>query len=112
MNSDEFEPWIAIRYLSGILASRSFWIQQPHSNHKIVTKKLFQRGKQLIEDMDIECWAKTDILLRKICGDVEGIDILTCALLKGVEIWYRQEEPRPLGPSLKNFQQLMGLVRQ
>jgi hypothetical protein len=78
MNSDEFEPWIAIRYLGGILASRSFWIQQPHSNHEIVTEKLFQRGKQLVEDMDIERWAKTDILLRKICGDVEGIDILTC----------------------------------
>jgi hypothetical protein len=110
MNSDEFEPWIAIRYLGGILASRSFWIQQPHSNHKIVTKKLFQRVTQLVEDMDMERWAETD--MREIRGDIEGIDILTSALLNGVKIWSRQKESRPLGSSLNSFQRLMVLIRQ
>jgi hypothetical protein len=67
---------------------------------------------QLVEDMDMECWATTDIFLRKILGDIEGIDILVCALLNGVGIWYRQNESRPSGPSLNNFQRLMVLIRQ
>jgi hypothetical protein len=68
---------------------------------------------QLVEDMDMERWATTDIFLRKIRGDIEGIDMLTCALLNGVEIWNRQElESRLSGPSLNNFHQLMALVRQ
>jgi hypothetical protein len=102
MNSDKFEPWIAIRYLGRILASRSFWVQQPHSNHQVVTAKLFQRVTQLVED----------IHLRGSHGDVEGIDALTCAVMKGVEIWYRQTESRPSGPSLNSLQRLMVLIRQ
>jgi hypothetical protein len=112
IKSDDFEPWIAIRYLGRILESHSFWYQKPHSNHQTATKKLFKRVTQLVEDVDIESWAKTDILLRNIRGDVEGIDMVTCALLKGVEIWCRQKESRPSGPSLSNFHQLMVHVRQ
>jgi hypothetical protein len=111
-SSDEFKPWIAIRYLGRIIASRSFWIQQPHPNHQKVTKKLLERVVQLVEDLGVERWARTDIALGKIRGDPEGIDIFTCALLKGVEIWYRQKESRLLGSSLNNFQRLMMLVRQ
>jgi H2-forming N5,N10-methylenetetrahydromethanopterin dehydrogenase-like enzyme len=112
MNSDEFEPWIAIRYLGTILASSSFWAQQPHANHQFATNKLFQRVVRLVNDMDMECFATTDVRLRKINGDIEGIDLLTSALLHGVEDWYRRKESRPSGPALNNFQQLMVLVRQ
>jgi hypothetical protein len=72
--------------------------------------KLFKRVTQLVEDMDMEGWV---ISLRKIRGDIEGIDILVIALLKGVETWYQQKLGfRLSGPSLDNFHQLMALVRQ
>ena len=110
--SDKFEPWIAIRYLGGILESPSFWEQDPHSNHQTVTKKLFERVRQLVEDLDIERWAITDVALRVIRGDVQGIDILVSALLNGVGIWYQQEHLRPLDPLLSDFARLVALVRQ
>jgi hypothetical protein len=112
VSSDTFEPWIAVRYLGGILESRSFWTQHPHYNHQIVTKKIFKRVKQLVEDLDVESWAITHLVLRGIRGDVQGIDILTSALLNGVRIWYQQKESRPLGPLLGDFARLMALLRQ
>jgi hypothetical protein len=112
ITSDKFEPWIAIRYLGGILESPSFWEQEPHSNHRAVTKKLFKRVRQVVEDLDVERWAITDVALRVIRGDVQGIDILVSALLNGVAIWHMQEHTRPLGPLLSDFARLMALVRQ
>jgi hypothetical protein len=112
VNSDEYEPWIAIRYLGRILESPSFWIQQPHSNHQIVSKKLFRRVRQLVEDLDVECWALTHVALRKIRGDIQGVDGLTAALLDGVRIWDRQEQSPPFDPFLNDFTRLMELVQQ
>jgi hypothetical protein len=112
LDSDKFEPWIAIRYLGGILDSPSFWIQRCHPTYHNVTKKLFERGRQLVEDVDVECWVTTNVALGEIHRDVQGIDLFTSALLNGVRIWYQQEQIRPLGPSLSNFARMMALIRR
>jgi hypothetical protein len=111
MSSDEFEPWIAIRYLGTILESSYFWVQEPHSNHQAVCQRLFQRARKLVEDLDVE---HSVITQEEFRGDVQGIDILTSALLKGARIW-RCQEPiriRPLGLLSSNFARLIALVQQ
>jgi hypothetical protein len=114
MDSDKFEPWVAIRYLGNILDSPSFWQQDPHSNHEVVTVKLFRRVRQLVEDMDMEEWARTDttLRLRVFHGDVKGIDDLVAALLNGVSIWSRQDVNHRVDPVRSNFARLMELVCQ
>jgi hypothetical protein len=114
MDSDKFEPCVAIRYLGGILESSSFWHQECHYNHEVVTVKLFGRVRQLVEDMDMEGWAKMDVAfqLREFHGDVQGIDYLVAALLNGVGIWCWKDENHRLDPVRNNFTRLMELVCQ
>jgi hypothetical protein len=105
--SEKYEPWIAIRYLGAVLESSSFWVQQSHHIHQSVTKKLFERVRQLVEDLDVKGWATTDVALRRIRGDVQGVDIITFALLNGLKIWDQQAQSRPLGLFLNDFALLM-----
>ena len=114
MDSDKFEPWVAIRYLGGILETPSFWHQECHYNHKAVTEMLFGRVRQLVEDMDMEGWAKMDntLRLRVFLGDVQGIDELVAVLLNGVGVWCQNDENHRLDPVRNNFTRLMELVCQ
>jgi hypothetical protein len=93
ISSDDFEPWIAIRYLGRILVSRSFWNQEPHSTHQTTTKKLFKWVTQLVDDVDIECWAKTDILLRDIREDIDGRCRNLVLTKKSVVLWVHRWTP-------------------
>jgi hypothetical protein len=84
--SEKFEPRIAARYLGGILEFPSFWDQEFHTNHKTVTRKLFERVGQLIEDLDVSSIPPTKAAATNVPVDLDrqGIDLLASALLGGV----------------------------
>lgn len=77
-----FDHHIAIRYLGGILALPSFWLQTG-TIHESVVKKLFARTTILLQDLGVDSQEDVNVLT----SDVDGLDIFCHALLMGVQSW-------------------------
>ena len=110
LGSDEFESWVAIRYLGGLPQPPSFWVQQSHDNHQAVVKKVVERVNQLIEDLDLKHVTQSDE--NPPCADVLGIDTIASALLKGAKLLVHEEPSVLSRPWLEPFRRLVGFLRQ
>jgi hypothetical protein len=79
-----------------------------------VTKKVVQRATQLVKDLDLEYPAPTkNVHLEPPRADMQGIDIISCAVLQGGLILARESEAQfRSNPLFSDFEQLVGLLRQ
>ena len=109
-SGDKFEPRLAIRYLGRILEIPFFWVQPSHGNYHIVLKRLFQRVRQLVEDLDVERTLTIDDGLRQVRMDVHGVDIIASALLNGAKIWDQQARLDLFGLVISDFKRLLEIL--
>jgi hypothetical protein len=86
----EFLTGIAIRYLGGILELSTFWVEKNYQHHRSVAKGLFKRTGDILKDIGVDSSTEVNESMEEVFSDTEGIDILTDAILAGVQIWRRQ----------------------
>ena len=110
LGSDELESRVAIRYLGGILQLPSFWVQSSHDNHQAVVRKAVERTNQLIEDLDLQYVTRASEITHR--ADVQGIDTIASALLKGAKLLDQKEKSILSRPLLEPFRRLVGFLRQ
>jgi hypothetical protein len=103
-----------MRYLGGILELPSFWSKtQATRDHQIIAGKLFAKVRQLVKDVDVESpTCVTTVALKEVRADMQGIDILACALLSGTRNWYQKPGFRFSGPLLGEYKLLVESLRQ
>ncbi|KAF7333007.1 High osmolarity signaling protein SHO1 [Mycena venus] len=77
-----FSPFIAIRYLGGILELPSFWLQRG-TIYEATINKIAAKTVLFLKDIGVDSSEEEAMWPM----DVEGIDTLCTALLKGVKGW-------------------------
>ncbi|KAJ7111633.1 Rho GTPase activation protein [Mycena crocata] len=76
---------IAVRYLAGILALPSFWLQRG-TTYRAVGQKLLDRATLLLKDLGVDLpGLRPDIDV--VPFDVDGVDLLCETLLTGMQFW-------------------------
>ncbi|KAJ7498869.1 hypothetical protein FB451DRAFT_1203270 [Mycena latifolia] len=76
---------IAVRYLGGILALPSFWLQTG-TMYRAVVQKLLDRTALLLKDLGVDSEGLESS--SDVPSDVEGVDLLCEALLTGMQAWF------------------------
>lgn len=84
---------VATRYLGGILESSHFWKEIGGVPHQYVLQGLFVATMHLAKAIGIECKVSVDPKV-EIFSDSEGVDILSHAILVGVNIWLNLDPTR------------------
>lgn len=86
---------VGTRYLGGILKSSPFWKEIGGVPHQYIVQTLLNATNHLMKDIGIECEASPEPNA-EIFSDIEGVDILTHAILVGVKMWLKLNPTRRL----------------